>query len=238
MSIGFRRRLLWLGAPMLLAVTFLSPLTAAAAEFRSRLVSIRPPSWSGSGTETSSPMPATHTEPAIWVAPPRPHVAGSTYTAESSNWSGQYESGSTYSSVGGDWVVPTVEPPKPSKLPARGSGSTAAPSLRARFSRPGQVRRPKTAARITTPGTSCTRTRLTRSGGSHRGIRLKRRSPRRRGRRGRCPSPMSRSPAMISRCHSPIRDRATRPSGSRRCQGSAVRRSRTWPTSAPSNSPA
>ena len=37
-------------------------------------------------------------------------MAGSSYAAESTNWSGQYSNGTTFSSVAGDWVVPAVQP--------------------------------------------------------------------------------------------------------------------------------
>ncbi len=44
------------------------------------------------------------------MTPLEPHVAGSSYAAESSNWSGQISTGTTYSGIHADWVVPTVQP--------------------------------------------------------------------------------------------------------------------------------
>jgi hypothetical protein len=40
-------------------------------------------------------------------------VVGGTYSANSYNWSGQIATGSTFDSVAGDWVVPTVRPTTP-----------------------------------------------------------------------------------------------------------------------------
>ena len=65
------------------------------------------PQW-GRFDSTSSVGPLTG--PAHWVLPPRPHVSGGTYTAESTNWSGQITGGTTFTGVSADWVVPTVQP--------------------------------------------------------------------------------------------------------------------------------
>ena len=44
------------------------------------------------------------------MTPPVPHVAGGSYTSESTNWSGQIKSGATFTGVSANWVVPTVQP--------------------------------------------------------------------------------------------------------------------------------
>jgi hypothetical protein len=38
-----------------------------------------------------------------------PHISGTTETAESTNWSGYVDTGTTFSGVGGEWTVPAVQ---------------------------------------------------------------------------------------------------------------------------------
>ena len=42
-----------------------------------------------------------------------PHISGTTNTAESTNWSGYVDTGSTFTGVGGEWTVPAVQPAVP-----------------------------------------------------------------------------------------------------------------------------
>jgi len=69
-----------------------------------------------------------HTNPGRFVTPLDPHVAGSSYAAESTNWSGQITSGTTYSSVHADWVVPTVQATQYSGASATWIGIDGGPS--------------------------------------------------------------------------------------------------------------
>ena len=39
-----------------------------------------------------------------------PHISGTTDTTESTNWSGYVDTGTTFSGVGGEWTVPSVDP--------------------------------------------------------------------------------------------------------------------------------
>jgi hypothetical protein len=65
---------------------------------------------------TSTLAPAQfHTDPGHFIAAPRPHIAGRSYPAESTNWSGQIASGpspgsTTFSRVTGNWTVPSIVP--------------------------------------------------------------------------------------------------------------------------------
>ncbi len=51
-----------------------------------------------------------HTNPGHFLSGPQPHVAGQSYAANSSNWSGQLATGLSFTGVTGDWVVPAVQP--------------------------------------------------------------------------------------------------------------------------------
>jgi hypothetical protein len=50
------------------------------------------------------------TNPGHFITAPQPHVAGQSYTAESTNWSGQISTGTTFTSISASWVVPAVQP--------------------------------------------------------------------------------------------------------------------------------
>jgi hypothetical protein len=39
-----------------------------------------------------------------------PHISGTTQTTESTNWSGYVDTGTTFTGVGGEWTVPSVDP--------------------------------------------------------------------------------------------------------------------------------
>jgi hypothetical protein len=68
-----------------------------------------------------------HTSPGHFVTPLEPHVAGSSYAAQSTNWSGQISTGTTYSRVQADWVVPTVQPTQYSGISATWIGIDGGP---------------------------------------------------------------------------------------------------------------
>jgi hypothetical protein len=55
-------------------------------------------------------------------------VAGSAYTAASTNWSGQILSGSIYNDISGDWVVPAVDPTTTLEASATWIGLDGAPN--------------------------------------------------------------------------------------------------------------
>src|ERR1700677_3054526 len=93
----------------LLGVFLVSGASAAGAQDADS-AAVVPHAWSelGHATPVSSTLP--HTNPGRFVTPPEPHAPGGSYTAESSNWSGQVAGGETFTGVTGDWVVPTVQP--------------------------------------------------------------------------------------------------------------------------------
>ena len=101
----------WFGAPVLaVALTMVTGASASAIQNAHSLAAAPHtalPQW-GRFDSTSSAGPLTG--PAHWVLPPRPHVSSGTYTAESTNWSGQITGGTTFTGVSADWVVPTVQP--------------------------------------------------------------------------------------------------------------------------------
>jgi hypothetical protein len=45
-----------------------------------------------------------------------PHISGATETAESTNWSGYIATGSDFTAVSAQWVVPTVQPSEASQF--------------------------------------------------------------------------------------------------------------------------
>ncbi len=101
----------WLGATLLAAaLTLVSGVSAAGAQSTHGLPVAPHVSWSKWGHFNSISSEQPHTGPARWVSPPRPHVTGGAYTAESTNWSGQIASGTTFTGISADWVVPTVQP--------------------------------------------------------------------------------------------------------------------------------
>jgi Peptidase A4 family/Bacterial Ig-like domain (group 3) len=106
-----------LGALALLGVFLVSGASAAGAlnvahaPALSHALSPAPP-WRQS-TPLSSALP--HTEPVHFVTPPEPHTSGGQYANESSNWSGQIATGSTFSGISADWVVPSIQPTQASE---------------------------------------------------------------------------------------------------------------------------
>jgi hypothetical protein len=68
----------------------------------------------------SPPIPGEGPDPARWVHGPRPDVtgSGSTHGDLSTNWSGEIDTGTTYTAVQGYWTVPTVAPSSTAKYAA------------------------------------------------------------------------------------------------------------------------
>ena len=93
----------WVSATALIAVGLVMGASVAGGQDAHT-------SWPELGHgSAAAPLPF-HTDPGRFVTPLEPHVAGSSYAAESSNWSGQISTGTTYSGIHADWVVPTVQP--------------------------------------------------------------------------------------------------------------------------------
>ena len=66
----------------------------------------------------AAPLPSgqPHSEPAHLLPTAGPHIAGATETTESSNWSGYIATGSEFTGVSAQWVVPTVQPSEASQF--------------------------------------------------------------------------------------------------------------------------
>jgi hypothetical protein len=92
----------WLSALALVAVGLVMGTSVAGAQDAQTQ---RPESSHGLA---SSPA-QLHTGPGHFVTSLEPHVAGSSYAAQSTNWSGQISSGTTFSGIHANWVVPTVQ---------------------------------------------------------------------------------------------------------------------------------
>jgi Peptidase A4 family len=71
---------------------------------------------------------AVHTNPGHFVVPMQPHTGGSTSPWASTNWSGQIATGTTFSSISADWVVPTVQATQYSGASATWIGIDGGPS--------------------------------------------------------------------------------------------------------------
>jgi hypothetical protein len=91
----------WLSAFALIAMGLVMGASVAGAQDAQT-------QWPESGHGLASPA-QFHTSPGHFVTPLEPHIAGSSYAAESTNWSGQISTGTTYSDIHADWVVPTVQ---------------------------------------------------------------------------------------------------------------------------------
>ncbi len=101
---------LWVSATTLIAVGLVMGTSAVGAqEAHGDAVATH-----GSGAEWGHAMPISpsqpHTNPGHFVTPLEPHVPGGSFTAESTNWSGQIAGGSTFTGVSAHWVVPTIQP--------------------------------------------------------------------------------------------------------------------------------
>jgi len=66
----------------------------------------------------AAPVPSgqPHSEPAHLLPTIGPHISGATETAESTNWSGYIATGSDFTAVSAQWVVPTVQPSEASQF--------------------------------------------------------------------------------------------------------------------------
>ena len=69
------------------------------------------------------------TEPEHVVSPPEPHVAGVQNAAYSTNWSGEIDTGSTFTSISAQWVVPAVQPTAATELSGTWIGIDGAPGF-------------------------------------------------------------------------------------------------------------
>ena len=108
----------WLSALALMAVGLVMGASVAGAQTQ----------WPESGHALASSPAQFHTSPGHFVTPLEPHVAGSSYAAQSTNWSGQIATGTTYSAVRADWVVPTVQPTQYSGASATWIGIDGGPA--------------------------------------------------------------------------------------------------------------
>jgi Peptidase A4 family len=69
------------------------------------------------GWNNTAALPAgqPHSEPAHLLPAVGPHISGTTETADSTNWSGYIATGSQFTGVSAQWVVPTVQPSQASQ---------------------------------------------------------------------------------------------------------------------------
>jgi hypothetical protein len=100
----------WLSAAALVAVGLVMGTPVAGAQAAPAAVGAGTGSWAEWGHAKPVSPSQPHTNPGHFVTPLKPHVQGGSFTAESTNWSGQISSGSTFTGVSADWVVPTVQP--------------------------------------------------------------------------------------------------------------------------------
>ena len=110
----------WLTALALVAVGLVMGTSVAGAQDAQT-------TWPESSHGLVSSPAQFHTNPGDFVTPLEPHVAGSSYTAMSTNWSGQISTGTTYSGIHADWVVPTVQPTQYSGISATWIGIDGGP---------------------------------------------------------------------------------------------------------------
>jgi hypothetical protein len=110
----------WLSALALIAVGLVMGASVAGAQEAQT-------QWPESGHGLASSPAQFHTSPGNFVTPLKPHVAGSSYAAESTNWSGQISTGTTYSAIHADWVVPIVQPTQYSGISATWIGMDGGP---------------------------------------------------------------------------------------------------------------
>jgi len=91
---GFFRAWRWVSATALIALGLVVGASVAGAQ---------------DAHSTSAPALRIHSNPGHFVTPLLPHVAGGSYAAYSTNWSGHVLSGSTFSGIEGNWTVPGVQ---------------------------------------------------------------------------------------------------------------------------------
>jgi Peptidase A4 family len=97
----------WLGATALVAAGLVMGASVAGAQDAQ---AIRSAPWTQLGQGGAIPPSQFHSHPGDFLTAPRPHVAGQTFASESSNWSGQIATGTTFTKITGNWVVPSVQP--------------------------------------------------------------------------------------------------------------------------------
>jgi Peptidase A4 family len=73
------------------------------------------PSQSPQPNAATLPSGQPDSEPAHLLPTVGPHISGTTETAESSNWSGYIDTGSQFTGVSAQWVVPTAQPSQASE---------------------------------------------------------------------------------------------------------------------------
>ena len=160
--------------------------------------------------------------PGHFVTPLEPHVAGSSYAAESTNWSGQISAGTTYSGIHADWVVPTVQPTQYGGVSATWIGIDGGSQLAQLNHSDRHAQLTDSGSRRTPPGTSSTRHRRSRSAESPRATHMTASITQdSREQLDRSPSPISpRGSSSVTPAHLQ-RPRLIQPNGSRSCPPSA-----------------
>ncbi len=118
----------WVSAATLVAVGLVMGTSVAGAQNAPSHAAPAHAPWAALGHGTPASPSQPHTNPGHFVTPPEPHVAGGSYTAESTNWSGQIASGATFTGVQAAWVVPTVQPTQYSGVSATWIGIDGGPS--------------------------------------------------------------------------------------------------------------
>jgi hypothetical protein len=96
----------WLSATALVAVGLVMGASVAGAQ---QTAVAHASSWAELGPGSVAPA-QFHSHPGAFLTGAQPHVGGRSFTPESTNWSGQIATGTTFAGITGDWVVPTVQP--------------------------------------------------------------------------------------------------------------------------------
>ena len=97
----------WLSATALVAVGLVMGPSVAGAQ---QTAIAHATSWAELGHGSVIAPAQFHSHPGDFLSGPQPHVGGRSFTSESTNWSGQIATGTTFTAITGDWVVPTVQP--------------------------------------------------------------------------------------------------------------------------------
>ena len=112
-------------------------------------------SWAELGHGSVIAPAQFHSHPGDFLTGPQPHVGGRSFTAESTNWSGQIATGTTFTGITGDWVVPTVQPTQYGGASATWIGIDGGPSSPSSIIQTGTAQLTEGGADgCTTPGTS------------------------------------------------------------------------------------
>ena len=98
----------WLSATALVAVGLVMGASVAGAQ---QTAATHAAPWAELGHAPVSASAQFHSHPGAFLTGPQPHVAGRSFTSESTNWSGQIATGAvgTFSDIQASWVVPTVQ---------------------------------------------------------------------------------------------------------------------------------